>query len=277
MATVVVNATPANYGQTTPPVSDFKIGLFEVGDLNSCLFSWCCTPCAGAMARSNLDGSEFCFNLHCMFLPATRWVVRSAYGIGDKEDCTQDCCLSCLVPCCVVNQMYQTTSALGNPTPDGGRDFNVNRGIDAQSPMGCANCLYACFCMQCAIATTAQRTIGMPWCLAFCCVGPFSTRNLVRYHYRMSLLSSKCEYAEECILPTFVGSLGLFLAILCLPFFCCSFPIIVGGLTSGCIGVVTQLQAVADLHAAPGTNARYMVSANVSGVVAAQPVPLPAK
>ena len=66
------------------------ISLFEIGDVGTCLYAYCCTPCALAEARTNLDGSSCCFN--CLFLTSCpeRWMIRSAYGIpaGDAfEDC----------------------------------------------------------------------------------------------------------------------------------------------------------------------------------------------
>jgi hypothetical protein len=130
-----------------------------------------------------------------------RWMVRSAYGIGDPLDCWEDCVLSAFCTCCVINQLYQTTSAKGNPTVDGGQQFNVNYWISDTS-VGCDSCIYACFCMPCSMGTILQDSVGMPFLMGCCFFNVFNTRNVVRYHYRISRTPKyNSDCLEECLRP----------------------------------------------------------------------------
>lgn len=181
----------------------FVIGLFDIGDTKSCLYSWCCTPCALAEARQYLDGSSCCFNCLCLPLAPFRWLVRSAYNIGDLTSCFDDCVLSLCCPCCVVNQLYQTTSTYGNPTSNGGSVFNTSPMSAIQSDNNdslCGRCLCAFFCSPCSIAKILEQSIGMPYMLACCCVNPFVARNFMRYQYRIKPISGS-DLMDECFWP----------------------------------------------------------------------------
>lgn len=188
----------------------FAIGICEIGDCKSCLYSYCCTCCALAESRTYLDGSPFCFNFWQLneALPAYRWVVRSAYKIGDHQDCWGDVCCSLCCTCCVVNQLYQTTYSKGNPVSgSGGITFNNN-------PIGkpryeCSMdfcCAWLCPC--CVVGTILKDSMGMPWYLGCCCVPFWQARNLTRYHLRLQ--RSWCDgdgfwcpgdCKEECLCP----------------------------------------------------------------------------
>lgn len=193
--------------------SSFTIGICECGDIKSCLYSWCCTACALAESRTYLDGSPFCFNFCTLglgpSLPAYRWLVRSSYKIGDNQACLGDVCCSLCCTCCVVNQLYQTTVAKGNPTPQsGGILYNT-------TPMGgerygCCSMDFccACLCPCCSVGTILNEAIGMPWCLGCCCVPFWQARNFTRYHLRLQRTSCTgdgfwChgDCKEECVMP----------------------------------------------------------------------------
>ena len=83
--------------------TQWAVSLFGIGDVGSCLYSWICTPCALAQARTNLDDSSCCFN--CCFLTSCpeRWMIRTAYGI--KGNAWEDCYIPCFCPCCTANQV----------------------------------------------------------------------------------------------------------------------------------------------------------------------------
>mmetsp|Transcript_9388 Transcript_9388/g.12999 ORF Transcript_9388/g.12999 Transcript_9388/m.12999 type:complete len:313 (+) Transcript_9388:86-1024(+) len=194
-------------------MNNFEIGLCEVGDPLSCVYSFLCTPCAMAQSRTALDSSGVCFNFFCLSLPAYRWMARTAYGIGDGNDFVEDCALSLFCPCCVTNQLYQTTAVKGNPTTDGGAQFNTN----PMSPGGCdcGMCLYTCFCMPCSVGTVMDMTVGMPFLLGCCCMNVFSARNVIRYHYRLKG-STNSDCREECFVP-YATYVCLLAASFCIP------------------------------------------------------------
>mmetsp|Transcript_27695 Transcript_27695/g.38160 ORF Transcript_27695/g.38160 Transcript_27695/m.38160 type:complete len:259 (+) Transcript_27695:3-779(+) len=178
----------------------FSIELWEVGDCNSCLYSWLCSSCALAESRTALDGSNCCFNFWCLPLVPYRWIVRSIYDIGDTTNGYEDCYISCFCPCCTVNQLYQTTMTQGNPTSNGGAGFNVN---EMASNVGCTcfTCLYTCFCLPCSVGDILKTAYGMPWWMGCCCTNLFFARNTVRYHYRLRTTTGTSEFMEECCYP----------------------------------------------------------------------------
>jgi Cys-rich protein (TIGR01571 family) len=183
-----------------PPELSFSIGLFDIGNTNLCLISYFCTQCAVAQSRNFLDGSDFSFNCFC--LPLTpyrqyftlynntifickrknRWLVRSAYGIGDLSEigAFQDCLLSNFCCCCVTNQILQTTFIKGNPTHDGGAEYNHNLFIPNNNIEFGAYC-YSLFCLPCSVGEILSKSIGMPFLMGCLCMNICNARNLVRY------------------------------------------------------------------------------------------------
>eukprot|EP01036_Dinobryon_divergens_P033024 gene33024-42723_t len=147
-----------------------------------------------------MDGSSCCFNFFCLPVIPYRWIVRSAYGIGDTTSFWEDCILCILCPCCSTNQLYQTTTTKGNPTTDGGSRFNT-ASFSSNARCTCFPCLYTCCCMCCVVGDTLQTAYGMPWLLGCCCVNPFFARNTIRYHYRLKTTTDSNECIEECAIP----------------------------------------------------------------------------
>jgi hypothetical protein len=76
-------------------------------------------------------------------------------------------------------------------------------------------------CCQCATATAADKTMGMPWCLGFCCTNMCLVRNLERYQYRIS----GNDYLEECFLPILLSTIGLGIVAFIPCTWCCIFPV----------------------------------------------------
>ena len=155
-------------------------------DILCCFCSYCCTGCAAAQARTQMDGSSCCFNYCAMNPIVTRWLIRSAYGIPGSE--FEDCYMTMCCPCCTINQMYQTTAAYGNPTPDGGAVKNQGYFVTQTGNCSARAFLCSCFCFPCAIASTLQMSMGMPFWFGCCCVGNnfCVARNLVRYQFRIA-------------------------------------------------------------------------------------------
>jgi hypothetical protein len=160
-------------------------------------------------------------------------MVRSAYGIGDPSSWAKDCLYPIVCPCCTVNQLYQTTSRLGNPTTDGGFVFN-------QNPMmvetcKCSSCLHATFCMPCSLGTVLNKSVGMPHLMGCCCFNLFSARNILRYQYRLKPHSGS-DVMEECFIPyMFYCVLGVCansLICICPCVYPCLFPLFCGALVT---------------------------------------------
>ena len=168
--------------------SDFEIGLFECGDWRSCLCAWVCCPCALASARSHLDDSSYAFNIVCLpvcCITPVRWMIRTAYDI--PGDSLGDFCRSTFCPCCVLNQLLQTAFARGNSTMVGGsnhnvRDFSFYFGTCSDD---CRSCLYSNICCPCAVGSSLQTALGMPFVMGCCCMTPCAARNVLRYQYRL--------------------------------------------------------------------------------------------
>lgn len=193
--------------------------------LNLCLVccdSYCFTNCAAAQARSQMDGSSCCFNMCAMNPVVTRWLIRSAYGIPGSV--WEDCLFTMCCPCCAINQMYQTTAAYGNPTPDGGAVKNTGQFMTQTGNCTCGTCCYSFFCCPCAIATTLDMAMGMPFWFALCCVGTnfCAARNLVRYQLRIA----GDDMCDDYCWPTCLAALSycLMACPCCLPCSASIFP-----------------------------------------------------
>mmetsp|Transcript_15295 Transcript_15295/g.23034 ORF Transcript_15295/g.23034 Transcript_15295/m.23034 type:complete len:278 (+) Transcript_15295:72-905(+) len=180
----------------------YSINLFDIGEMDSCLFSCCCSPCAYALSRTQLDDSPFLYNLFCVPSCPLRWMIRTAYDIHDGDDCT-DCIIPTFCYCCSANQIYQTSKRIGR-TYQSGRQFNTQ---EFQTPLGSGSLqdgLYACFCMQCAVGTALQRAVGMPFYLGCCCMTPFAARNVFRYQFHIQ----GDDMLQECAAPWALQCIG---------------------------------------------------------------------
>ena len=167
----------------------FAIGLFDIGDCRSCLCSYICCPCSLASARSHMDDSVYIFNILCLpvcCITPVRWMIRSAYDI--PGDAYQDCYTSTFCPCCVLNQLLQTSFKRGNTSVSGGyshnsREFSFFFGTCSNDV---ATCCYTSLCVPCATGAALQIATGMPYMLGCCCVTPCAARNIIRYQYRLA-------------------------------------------------------------------------------------------
>ena len=221
---------------------NFQIELFEIGDTKSCLYSYFCCPCALAESRTYLDGSQFEFNLFCLQLIPYRWMVRSAYEIGDTDIARHDWLIGICTPCCAVNQIYQTTKAYKNPTSRGGRLNNTNDWIKEPPFIKCDTLASICCCYPCTVATTLKESIGMPTSLGCFCLtcNICLLRNIIRYQYRLK--PDEDDMTDDCIFPSLFCCLisPIVLIMPCLmP--CYFFPVFVTGYCGTCLSSVTKI------------------------------------
>lgn len=149
-----------------------------------------------------------CYNMNPIIL---RWITRSAYNIPGSA--WEDCFLGMFCPCCVINQVAQTTQRYGRPNAFVGPENN-NSFFTAQAGNDCcANCCYATFCLPCAIGTSLEHSMGMPFCMGCMFANFCISRNLMRYHYRIK--GSDCM--EDCFFPYGI----CFLATVCSSYIPC--------------------------------------------------------
>ena len=175
---------------------------------------------------------------------------RSAYGIGDPDACFEDVCLSYCCTCCAVNQMYQSAYAFGNPSTDGGANFNTGKfSPGAASNNACGACCCAFWCTPCMVGTVMNESIGMPWMLACCCVNPFTARNFERYQYRIAPVSGN-DCMEECFWPYAM----YFCGAACANFIPCLWCMI----CAGYIAVTMEMQGEAKMRTG-GQNKKYLL------------------
>ncbi|RYG97458.1 hypothetical protein EON65_52850 [archaeon] len=161
-------------------LTDWDIGLFEFGNPHRC-FTCCCPGLALAQARTNMDGSDLCFNICCLFPPVTLWLIHSAYGVPcTYEHILQICCFSN----CYINRVYQTTVNRGNPNKNfRGREKNTAKLNHAACPdCVCSSCFLACAFPCCYSCYKLQEHLNMP-CWITCFVFPWTAQNLLRYQY----------------------------------------------------------------------------------------------
>ena len=169
---------------------DWSIQLWECGEISQCCYSWWCPQCAMAQARTNMDGSDCFFNFFFMGACPGRWIIRTAYGIQGTAE--EDCLLVCCCSCCAVNQMLQTTNALGDPFgPAPGMHLErPDIYLSHSGPLNCQcddlfNCCYSCFCFNCAIGSALEESVGLPCWMGCCCTNFCAARNIQRLHYRI--------------------------------------------------------------------------------------------
>lgn len=129
-------------------------------------------------------------------------MMRSAYGIGKIDDCSEDCAYSTCCSCCVANQLLQTTKMLGNPTSNGGVNYNTTNFNNSftQGDGALQRCLCSFFCVPCMMGKIMEDSIGMPFWLGCFCVNPFAGRNIMRYHYRIRPYYND-DNTEELLIP----------------------------------------------------------------------------
>lgn len=167
------------------------------------LCSCCCTRCAMAQARTEMDGSSCCLNFTLLNPVVLRWLARSAYGISGSA--WDDCCLGTFCSCCVVNQVAQTIRKRGLPNPYASTAFNVNKPPKLPDPccQSCGYFLYALWCTPCAMGTLMSESVKMPFTLACCCTPYGLVRSVLRHQYRLA--GNEC--CEDCLLPVLLTML----------------------------------------------------------------------
>jgi Cys-rich protein (TIGR01571 family) len=225
----------------------FSIGLFAIGNIVDCLFSCCCPPCALAKARTQLDGSDCAYNFFCVGHVPERWMIRTGYGI--PGDGCNDLAVACCCFPCSVNQLYQTTKSRGNPTVNGGHEYNKERFNRPNDDRGFWRRLCCgIFCLPCTSGAAMQRGVGMPFWMGCGCMNICTARNIIRYQHR--ILGNDC--LDECILPSLL-LLAAGASVLFPLLFLCIAPVI----------VARSMQVQAQSESRPTQSNRYLINDNI--------------
>jgi len=189
-------------------------------DLPVCLYTCFCPPCANASARTNYDGSSWCFN--CMFVGPVmvRSIVREgAFNIGGNcaGDICSGCCCCPLSTCQILREMkLRGTVAEAKEEAERKRgaasmqqwstglfDFNVDWGL----------CAFGCCCPCCALAQARTEYDTSNWC--FNCIvlnlgfpDVCVARNIIR-EGTYNIQGSCCEdiYMSTCCGPCVICQL----------------------------------------------------------------------
>merc|ERR1711934_1043021 len=106
MTSVVVSQTHAAVPWTS--------GLFACfDDFGSCAYACCCPYCANASARSNFDGSNFCFNCCAKNTCVAQSIIREGkYNIAGT--CVGDICEPLCCNMCAIARLLREVKARGN-------------------------------------------------------------------------------------------------------------------------------------------------------------------
>lgn len=205
------------------PECEWSSGLFSCfDDCGSCMFGWCCAPCAIASARSDFDGSNWCFNCCCANwyscgygFCATRNIVREGYHI--EGSCIGDLCLPfwcCTGPCALCQVLRETKirgQVQGTVTVQAANGRTITKQAkDGNNVWGsglfscCSDlsaCCYACWCPCCATASATAKYDGSNWIFNCLCKSPCLAQSVIRTG-KYDIAGSCCD---DCCAPFFFG------------------------------------------------------------------------
>jgi hypothetical protein len=192
---------------------------------------------------------------------ATRWLIRTAYGIPGS-DCS-DLLAAWCCPCCSVNQLYQTTKAYGAPTPDAGRLNNTGAFMTQSTNENCCkNCMYACCCCPCALGTTMNNAVDMPFWMGCCCVSMCAARNIVRYQYRIG--GDDC--CDDYAVPMMIGMLTYMLNGVCPCAMFCTMPYF--------LNIIMKMLGETDTRSVKGNHPKQYLASNNPAMATATSYPM---
>mmetsp|Transcript_12717 Transcript_12717/g.18757 ORF Transcript_12717/g.18757 Transcript_12717/m.18757 type:complete len:248 (-) Transcript_12717:198-941(-) len=164
-----------------------------------------CPQCAYASARSQLDGSNWCFN--CLFLNpcAIRNIVREGYGIeGNMMD---DIILSSFCCACTSCQMLNEVQDRGEVRVDRSSleeslevhewEQELWKGMFEDNVKG----LFGCIFPTCTYAMARAAYDGSSELFNLLCVNPCLARNLIREGYGLKGNCMSDIFMGFCCLP----------------------------------------------------------------------------
>jgi len=190
--------------QQAEGANEWTSGLFGCfDDCGSCCYAMCCPWCANATARSEYDGSNWCFNCFCVTPCLSRSIIREGpfniKGTWIGDVCTPCCCM----PCAIAQHLRQVRSGTtGTVQADQAAAMNANEwssglfgcfddcgscfyvwccpccaSASARTGYDNSNCFFNCFAVTLPVARNIIRegeyhiegTCGQDICLSICC------------------------------------------------------------------------------------------------------------
>merc|ERR1712070_467600 len=145
--------------------NDWETGLCDCfDDFSICCYGAFCLPCATASARTNYDGSNWCFNCLCMSPVLVRNIAREGmWNIGGN--CLADVLIGCFCAPCSVCQILRESEIKGTVA-----EAKLARNASNQWSTGlfeCTSdtgaCCYACICPCCALASARTEYDTSNW------------------------------------------------------------------------------------------------------------------
>lgn len=167
-------------------------GLFSCfQECGTCSYSCCCLPCATASARTNFDGSNWCFNCMCVTAGTTQSIIRDGYRI--EGDCISDVCASCCLSPCATTRMLRevknrgpcgsktTITATGQLVrlTDSEKSRPWSTGL-CECHQNCGICIRSFCCPCCSTASARTDYDGSSWLFNLVCATPCAVRNIIR-------------------------------------------------------------------------------------------------
>jgi len=187
-------AAVAPSGAAGKAAGEWRSGLGDCfQECGTCSYSCCCPACASASAKTNFDGSNWCFNCLCVPTGVTQSIIRDGYKIegGCLGDASATVCC-CIQPCAVTRMLREvktrgpcssktTITATGQLVRvcDNVKTKPWSSGLFS-CHQNCGHCLNSFCCPCCAIATARTAYDDSSWAFNCCCLGPCATRNIIR-------------------------------------------------------------------------------------------------
>lgn len=178
----------------------------EAVDTKECLFGFFCFQCAQASAKSDLDGSNVCYNCLCWHHGMTYSWLRSVYNIN--SNCGSDMMAAIFCSCCSGRRILSEVR-IRKQDGQGIVNAEAEKPEWIESLFGCSGCgiAQAIFC-SCCQAHEARMFLQNPddldCCFDVCCFNPCAAYGQVRNQYKI---------ASTIVHPVFED--------ICVPFFCC--------------------------------------------------------
>lgn len=150
---------------------EWKMGLFDIGNIADCTYAYLCPDCALSESLHEIDGSPFCFTVLSWSIFKMVHKLSELHKIPmDSSCCSGDSCAIFLCNRCIANRIYQTTRRrINGKNPSHFGDINGNGNWELElfqcgSPL---LALYACCCPKIAISHARLFVANSPVSVLF--------------------------------------------------------------------------------------------------------------
>ena len=162
-------------------------------------FSVLCTPCATAVAKTEADKSNVCYNFMCWHPVASYSYIRHIYHLPGTPG--EDCGLGiCCMPC-AVRHMYTESRMRKVPLMYGKAGTNSDNWHVGLFDCHCTQFAYSCFCAPCMtgkIRAALQPTASEDCCFNSVCIIPTAVYGQTRHEFG---LKTDCAPMGDLCVP----------------------------------------------------------------------------